>query len=126
MKLRIKGSTLRLRLSQTEVDQISNGQPIQETVFFGEENIFKYILAPDGEEKELNATYEKDTIKVTVPRKRLNEWHENDEDVGFSKTINFHEGTSLYILVEKDYKCLDVREEDESDLFENPNAGKNC
>ena len=125
MKLRIKGSTIRLRLSQTEVKEIAAGQQIQETVYFGQENILKYTLIPDTVE-ELTATFENDTIKIYAPALRIKQWCENEDDVGFDRSIRHAEGTSLYILVEKDYKCLDIRDEDESDLFENPNAGKQC
>lgn len=126
MKLRIKGSTIRLRLSQPEVKQIISGRGVQETVYFGEENIFKYSLTPDNC-KEICADYDNNTIKVSVPSDQLKKWAENDGEVGFEHTIHYVEGTSLYILVEKDFKCLTDRPgEDESELFENPHEKHNC
>ncbi len=37
------------------------------------------------------------------------------------------DGSTLGILVEKDFQCLTEREdEDESDMFPNPQAGSSC
>ncbi|MGK7390659.1 MAG: DUF7009 family protein [Candidatus Cyclobacteriaceae bacterium M2_1C_046] len=125
MKLRIKGSTIRLRLSEPEVSKVIDGLTVQETVYFGRENIFKYSVIPDECDK-ICADYTKNTIKISIPKDKIKEWGQDDEKVGFDHTEKFAEGTSLYILIEKDYKCLTDRDEDESDLFDNPQEKHNC
>ena len=44
--------------------------------------------------------------------------------VGFNATKQVSDAESLYILVEKDFKCLDEATEDQQDNYENPN--KTC
>lgn len=126
MKLRIKGSTIRLRLSQPEVNKVIAGRSVQETVYFGHENIFKYSLTPDVCE-EICADYGNNTIKISVPKEQIRQWGENHKEVSMDNTVHFEEGTFLYILIEKDFKCLTDREgEDESQLFDNPQEKHNC
>ncbi|MEZ4932033.1 MAG: hypothetical protein R2788_07940 [Saprospiraceae bacterium] len=51
------------------------------------------------------------------------DWSRSDE-VGLEDDMPLGDGNALHILVEKDFKCLTERSEDESDLFPNPN--ENC
>lgn len=102
MQLIIKGSTIRLRVSETEVNRIASGYLIQDTLYFGEENTFKYILTA-GDTRSLTAIFEKDTVKVIAPEERLVQWCRNKDEVSFDQVIDHAEGTSLYICVEKDY-----------------------
>jgi hypothetical protein len=48
-----------------------------------------------------------------------------DTDViGFDNTIDMDNGRKLFLLIEKDFVCLDHTLEDQSDNYENP--GKVC
>ncbi len=49
-----------------------------------------------------------------MPELMANEWS-NSEQVGFEYNKN-----GLYLLVEKDFKCLDNVAEDQSDNYPNP------
>jgi hypothetical protein len=102
MQLILKGSTIQLRVSKTEVNRILSGYLLQETLYFGKENTFKYVLT-SGDNSTLTAIFEKDTIKVIAPKERLEQWCKNNKDISFDQVINHAEGTSLYICVEKDY-----------------------
>jgi hypothetical protein len=55
-----------------------------------------------------------------IPASFIRNWPENDT-VGIHATMPFFEDGSLYLLVEKDFVCLDETTEDQSDNFENPN-----
>lgn len=126
MKLRINESTMRFRLSQTEVKQVASGVSVQGTVYFGKENIFRYSINPE-EVNDIGADYNNNSIKVSVPRKEIKEWAEDDTTVGIDHSIQHEQGTSLFILIEKDFKCRTEREgENEKDLFENPQEKHNC
>lgn len=102
MQLIIKGSTLQLRLSETEVNRILSGYLVQETLYFGKENTFKYVLT-SGDNSNLTAIFENDTIKVIAPKQQFEQWCKNNNEVSFDHVINHAEGTFLYISVEKDY-----------------------
>lgn len=122
MKLRIKGNSIRLRLSKTEVAKLdTTGYLEEQTLFIG--NKFKYALKKVDRGNELSATFDNNQISVFIPATLVNDWPANDI-VGFDARMNITGTDSLYILVEKDFICLDETTEDQSDNYENPN--KTC
>jgi hypothetical protein len=124
MKIRIKGNTLRLRLTQTEVENVNSGQAIEEKVPFGKgQPTFSYAVSAEGETDKISVSYLDHTIKIRLPRKMAQQWTSTDQ-VSLEENIDWKDGTSLEILVEKDFQCLHKRPaEDEGDNFPNPAAG---
>ena len=118
MKVRISGNTLRLRLSQTEVNEVGTEGRVSDSIDFGLRKLIYMIQVVD--QPEITASYEGDYITVNVPPSIANPWANTDQ-VGFEADLMLAGGNELYVLVEKDFKCLKPRErEDESDLFDNP------
>jgi hypothetical protein len=114
MKIRIKGNSLRYRLTKTDVEQFSQTGYIEETIDFGSQAL-TYAL----ERNELNslmAIFDHNKITLLMPAKMVTEWESADR-VGFECFDN-----NLFLLVEKDFKCLDNVAEDQSDNYPNPSA----
>jgi hypothetical protein len=123
MKLRIRGDSLRLRLSQAEVKRLQQGEPIMERVRFHPQSSLTYGLKTHDEVQAMAAHFEGDQVWVTVPAKMAFAWASSDKVEIFSEQDNGAE-KKLTILIEKDFTCLKPRRnerEDESDLFPNPN-----
>jgi hypothetical protein len=116
MKIRIKGNILRLRISKSELDRFHATGLLQETTDFGSSTL-TYELRKDANKTNLEAGFSHNTISVWMPQSWVNEWIET-ERVGFANKTRPDD--SLYILVEKDFKCLDETHEDQSDNFDNP------
>ncbi len=123
MKIRIKGNSIRLRLTQTEVEHINNGQKVQESVPFGKGlPTFQYALLVEPNADKILAEYAGHTVKISLPQNQAKQWASTDQ-VGLEENIDWEDGTSMHILVEKDFQCLHKRpNEDESDNFLNPAA----
>ncbi|ELR68930.1 hypothetical protein C900_05623 [Fulvivirga imtechensis AK7] len=118
MKIRISGNTLRLRLSQSEVNEVGTEGRVSDSIDFGPRKLIYMLQVVD--QAEITASYEGDFVSVNVPPAIANPWVSTDQ-VGFEADLALQGGKELYVLVEKDFKCLKPRErEDESDLFENP------
>ncbi len=117
MKIRIKGNSLRLRLSQSEVSLISRQGKVVEYIKFPDTTLTYELISHPG--NEIEAAYVMNKITVSVPQNILERWSGTDE-VGFDSHISINDHESLYILVEKDFKCYVERGEDESDLFDPP------
>lgn len=62
-------------------------------------------------------------VHLSIPESRIKAWTEPDQ-VGFELIIPNTDGTEVSVLLEKDFKCLTEREEDDSNGFDNPM--KNC
>ncbi|HMQ04767.1 MAG TPA: hypothetical protein PKD26_12685 [Pyrinomonadaceae bacterium] len=127
MKLRIKGNSLRLRLSRTEVRElVANGYVEGRTVFgpsFGEQLVYRI---KKGGNTIVTGHLENGQITVTAPAAIVDEWAGGDQ-LGFSGRQSLESGDVLDILVEKDLVCLKPREtEDESDNFPHPDAVSSC
>ncbi|MCB0520481.1 MAG: hypothetical protein H6577_04965 [Lewinellaceae bacterium] len=121
MKLRIQGNSIRLRLSQGEVQAFGETGKVEDSIAFGTSpgQRITYVLELGSIEKP-TADFTGNQIKVSLPNKMGLAWATTDE-VGIDFDMAIEDGHVLRILVEKDFKCLTDRAgEDESDNFPNP------
>ena len=119
MKLRINANSIRLRLSKTDVIKLATDGYLEERVSFGDK-VFSYSLRCKAGIHKLSANFKAAKINVFVPKVFARDWADNDV-VGFDTYMPIGESDSLYILVEKDFKCIEKSAEDQSDNYENPN-----
>ena len=122
MKIRIKGNSIRYRLSKTEVENFSReGYVIERTEF--KDQIFNYELRSHNLISNLDADFKNGTISMYLPEKDKNDWATSDR-VGFQHSITIGNGKELFLLLEKDFVCLDETIEDQSDNYPNPLMAK--
>ncbi len=119
MKIRIKGDRIRLRLSKSEVSKLVKEGKVHDQCLIFDTSFSYQVLSTTS--SEMYARYIENTITVYIPAYLLEGW-ETDSRVGFDS----QDANGLYILVEKDFQCLNCsnRNEDESDLYPNPEASK--
>ncbi|GGD39251.1 DUF7009 family protein [Muriicola marianensis] len=121
MKIRIKGNSIRFRLTKSEVETLcSKGKFLEETRF--KTNVFCYAVAKTPE-PGMNAAFSELGITLYVNETWLEGWEKN-EKVGFEAIESTDKGSTLHLLLEKDFVCLDRREEDQSDNYPNPKLEK--
>ncbi|TAF32177.1 MAG: hypothetical protein EAZ57_09710 [Cytophagales bacterium] len=114
MKLRIKGDSIRLRLTQSEVKALEQNEIVSETTHFATQNLV-YKLGGSNSVSEIYVDFAEGILLVLVPAQLLNSWASSDQ-VGI-------ENKARKILIEKDFQCLTPRAPDEDlDTFPNPNA----
>ena len=117
MKLRIKGNTIRLRLTRTEVAEIGAGREVREVTEFSPNSQFSYALQPTVNEV-VTAKFENNEMSIFLPQAMSAAWAVNDE-VGIEADQD-----QLKIIIEKDFACLSPRGEEDSDTFEHPMTGQ--
>lgn len=123
MKLRIKGNSLRIRVTQSELREFDEKGSVQDAVNFGGGRALVYRLSRAPGNQELSATYNADVIEVRVPEAAARQWCSTDL-VTLSGTQS-RDGVELRLVVEKDFACLKPREgEDESDNFPHPDPSR--
>ena len=120
MKIRIKGNSVRIRLTRTEVENLCEHGVISETTRFPSDTFTYEVLLTD-EQENLNASIENTCIRFYLPQKLAENWPDN-ETVGFDAYVPLDNEATLHLLLEKDFQCLEVRSEDESDQYPNPKA----
>ncbi|HEY8916022.1 MAG TPA: hypothetical protein VIM87_06265, partial [Chitinophaga sp.] len=64
-------------------------------------------------------------VHLSLPLAQVQQWIKT-EQVGIEQEIANPDGSILKIVVEKDFKCLTTRDEDDSQAFDNPLAAHNC
>lgn len=119
MKLRIKGDSLRLRLSQGEMRALAGGGAVEDKVSFPGGAALRYRLRVDDKIDALSANYDHDLIDFLVPRALSERWCGTDlVTLSASQPLGTGE---LRLVLEKDWACLAPREgENESDSFPHP------
>ncbi len=117
----MKGNSVRLRLSRSEVEEFGRSGKVQEEVRFGprpQDTLCYQITKSPGD--KVTASLADGTITVSVPDRLVSLWVER-EQIGFEERQVVDETSELLIMVEKDFACLTSRSgEDTDDNFPHP------
>lgn len=120
MKLRIRGNTLRLRLTRSEVEEFAKTGRFADQIGFGagaQDSLVYAIEKTDA--GVVSAAFRGGEITISVPAEIADNWVNSDE-VGFDAAQPIGDD-KLKILIEKDFACLSSREhEDTTDNFPHP------
>lgn len=120
MKIRIQGNKLRFRLKQFEVDHFRKAGSLKEVVIFGSEpsQQLQFVIRK-GEAGEFSLLYANTSIELSIPAATAHAWT-TTEMVGFEKDVYTVHGSKIIVLVEKDFACIDGKEEDNVGTYPNP------
>jgi hypothetical protein len=122
MKLRTKGNTLRLRLTQGEMRALAEQGTVEDRTEFPGGTALIYRLKRDVKSVDICASYIGNIMEIRVPAAMVARWFDTDL-VTLSAAQPLASG-ELRIVLEKDFACLAPREgEDEADNFPHPLAG---
>jgi hypothetical protein len=126
VKLRIRGNSLRLRLTRGEVSSLKDIGYVEEQIAFGpgpgQSLIYSLKVSRDG--SEIKANYENNKITVNLPLDLATEWIDTDK-VGLEWGQLIDNEKFLKLLIEKDFACLtERRPEEDADTFPHPQEGQ--
>lgn len=117
MKIRIRGDSLRLRLSQSDVRALDREGAVGDALHFPAGAVLRCVLRVDGSTAALAASFDAGTIAVAIAPATARRLIETDE-VGVRSEQALADGKTLVLLVEKDFRCLVPRAgEDDGDGF---------
>jgi hypothetical protein len=123
LKLRILDNSIRLRLTQSEVQKVSTDGLVRGRVRFAGSNSFDYVLESSPATVTPEAHISNNVLTVRVPNMDIRQWADSDK-ISIDSEQVLDDGERLRILVEKDFHCLAPRTgEDESEMFPHPEAG---
>lgn len=120
MKIRIKGNSIRYRLTKTDIAHFKTAGFIEERTEFLNGPSFLYRLESKAGIQSMEALFSGNTICIFVPERIAATWT-STKVVGFDSTMNIGDGKELLLLIEKDFVCLDHTLEDQRDNYANPN-----
>lgn len=122
MKLRIKGSSIRLRVTPSEVKHLLLRGEIQEYVQITANPMDRltYAVVSSRYGPTTTVAYHLGDITISVPEIELKKWAESD-DVGVYADLARGDDWALSVAIEKDFACLDRSDAENEDTFANPN-----
>ncbi|MFK8057966.1 MAG: hypothetical protein AB8F78_17700 [Saprospiraceae bacterium] len=121
MKLRIRDNSLRLRITKTELKTFAAEKKVTCTINFPGGEKMEYVLAWSADET-YSASFSGNSVFAAVAKTAGQKWLQESE-VSIDHKLAISDGSPFRLLVEKDFQCLSERkEEDESDMFVNPNT----
>jgi hypothetical protein len=122
MKIRIKDNSVRFRLSKSEVKQLCETQSIvKQTEFVN--TVFHYKICVTENTEILSADFTNNCITLFFPKSKADTWF-IDDIITHQNNMQLPNGNQLFLLLEKDFVCLDHTHEDQSDNYQNPS--KTC
>jgi hypothetical protein len=122
MKLRIKGNSIRLRVSRSDLAALAENGSIESAIYFADSPaaMWSYGIVQHRAVAGSSVYFDSNRVTVSVGSKEVNKWA-NSEDVGIYFSQNIGSQGTLDVLLEKDFACLDRSDEENSDTFPNPN-----
>ena len=122
MKLRLRENSIRLRLLQSEVVQLREIGNVSETIVFGinpAENLTYSVRVSEDADK-ISAQMTDNQIEVYLPLNASEIWADTNE-VGLYAEQKIGDSTTLKIIVEKDFVCVERPvDADNKDAFPHP------
>ena len=127
MKLRIKGNSIRLRLSRSDLAKLAESGAIQDEVHFSghPRDAWVYGIARNRALSGPTIEFDEKQVLVLVGDEDVRRWL-STEEVGIYFSLNIGVYGMLEIALEKDFACLDRSDEENSDTFPNPLASEHC
>ena len=127
MKLRIKGNSVRLRVTPSEVEQLLRDGVIREHVQFtvNSKDRLTYAVISSLSGVTTTVAYHLGNITVSVPEIQLKKWARSEE-VGVYADVALGGDRPLSVAIEKDFACLDRSDAENEDTFPNPNLAAAC
>jgi hypothetical protein len=127
MKLRIKGNSIRFRVTPSEVERLLRCGEIREHIQFTAipNDRLTYEVLSSSSEPIATVAYGFGNITVKVPQVQLTRWAGSGE-VGIYTNVALHDDQVLSVAIEKDFACLDLSDAENEDTFPNPNVAPTC
>ncbi len=123
MKLRFRNNSVRLRLNQREVADLSSGNALAEQVYFPGDGNISYILEP-SQLSSPGASFRDGVMRISAPQAEVAEWA-NSDSIGIYFDLPAR-GTSLRVAIEKDLECVEGAAEEHDPLAFPRGISKNC
>lgn len=110
MKLRIQGNSLRLRISEADLNRLRWEGRLECWMGLGPNRRFTYALEASNDAARIMALYESDALTLVMPREWVDQWNPAEE-VRFESMQDIDGDQQLHIIVEKDLQCRHEQQE---------------
>src|SRR5262249_34330201 len=113
MKLRLLNDSIRLRLSRSEVLAAHERGIVESQTRFSDGSVFTYALEAAKSANDASAVYMRDRMVMKLPAREISAWANDDAAVSLRGEVRLPDGGHLKLLVEKDFKCIAPRDDED-------------
>lgn len=124
MKIRIRDNSIRYRLDKADIAALAAKGHVETQTRIGANTLY-FCLCEKDQITEPFMLLEGSGVHLSIPLQQVRQWTGSNL-TGFDAVILNPDGSLLKLLIEKDFKCLTERDEDESQAFENPLNSHTC
>ncbi|MDH3266138.1 MAG: hypothetical protein OEM25_04150 [Gammaproteobacteria bacterium] len=122
MKLRIRDNSVRVRLSQSEVNSLHRDGVVSARIGFPGAREFQYVVESNPAVVSPGVFLSNCILTVRLPELTVHTWA-TTKQVTIEGEQPLEDGEIVRVLIEKDFACLAPRDgEDDSDMYPHPNA----
>jgi hypothetical protein len=125
MKLRIRGNSVRIRVTRSEVARLAAGKRVEQATQFSASSKLTSSIEGSAHVASPTATFDGLGIAVLLPLQLLRQWAESD-DVSIQSSQATGADAPLQLLVEKDFECVHSRAECDDDAYPNPRKAQSA
>jgi hypothetical protein len=131
VKLRIRGDSLRLRLSRTEVATLAERGRVEDAITFDATTgaALRYALDASADASAVAAHFADGRITVVLPLPVAHRWTSSEQvSVSAEQPLDAGDAAAgvLTILVEKDFPCAGRDDAENADTFAPGSDGARC
>ncbi|MEM6261890.1 MAG: hypothetical protein AAGI38_05240 [Bacteroidota bacterium] len=119
MKVRFHHSSVRMRLTQSEVAQFQEEGLVLFNLPLLPQSL-EVTLQVAAQQNQLTATFDQGKLDIQVPQELGTEWASTSQ-VSLSTSITVSATDQIELLIEKDFKCLHRDSLEDVDTFPHPN-----
>jgi hypothetical protein len=119
MKLRIRGNSVRMRVTQSEAARLRAGEKIEQVTEFSRDQKLVSSLEPSPDARRVGAEFSVGCLRVIVPQAEVLAWADSSL-ISIEAEQAIDSDRSLHILIEKDFECRHSTREENADAFPNP------
>ncbi|MFZ1327392.1 MAG: hypothetical protein WAW27_00085, partial [Chitinophagaceae bacterium] len=98
MKIRIKGNSIRFRLTKTDIAEFGKQGFVEEKTEFPDGPVFQYRIERKAGITNMEASFSGNSISIFIPDKIVEEWTTTDI-IGFSHKAAIGKGKDLFLLI---------------------------
>lgn len=120
MKIRFRKNSIRYRLDQVDIRSLKEKGFCEERIDIPPANMLFSLNVSEGDAKSI--LFDLSYLKLDIPSELIASVIEGSRN-GFECEIPGTGDSVLKILVERDFRCLVPRREEDSDAFDNPLQG---
>ena len=116
MKLRLSSDSIRIRVRKSDIEALRQTGRIAEHILLPDGESFGFALQTDSSGSAISAFMEREVLTVSLPAAAAGQWMQSEE-VGMETSCALPGGTSLLVLVEKDFPCQHQESSNPEDTF---------